>query len=161
LYQLEATRNGLKNKQDNLFDSLALTNDGHIRATLMAKVEELGGMIAEADRDLAAYRRLAADWERKMAILANVQHQVIRYMKKINALRLDNLDDLPFIRTIFLSLGVRLTVSRENGTFEYGVEFNLGADAVKPWFPADTVDAVPVTLTGTSTPTPRRRSARR
>jgi DNA invertase Pin-like site-specific DNA recombinase len=160
LHQLEATRNALKNKQDNLFDSLALTNDAHIRATLMAKVEELGGMIAEADRDLAAYRRLAADWERKTAILANIQHQVMRYMKKINALRLDNLDDLPFIRTIFLSLGVRLTVSRENGVFEYGVEFNLGADAVKPWFPADMVDDVPTTLSGSSTRTPHQRSAR-
>jgi hypothetical protein len=137
LRQLEQTRNGLKTKRDNLFDSLALTNDAYIRTTLMAKVEELGQMIAEAERDLEAYQRLAADWERKAAILKNVQHQVMRYMTKIRDLRLDNPDDTPFIRTIFLSLGVQPIVSTENGHYKFVVEFNLGAGTAKPWFSTD------------------------
>gem|GEM_PF-4304664 len=109
-------------------------------------------MIAEADRDLEAYRRLAADWERKAAILKNVQHQVMRYMTKVRDLRFDNPDDTPFIRTIFLSLGVQPIVSTDNGTYKFVVEFNLGAGTAKPWFsPDDDLDDGGATLTESST----------
>jgi DNA invertase Pin-like site-specific DNA recombinase len=151
LRQLEQTRSGLQNKRDNLFDSLSLTNDAYIRTTLMAKVEELGQMIAEADRDLEAYQRLAADWERKATILKNIQHQVVRYMTRIRNLRLDNPDDLPFFRTIFLSLGVQPIVSTDNGGYKFVVKFNLGAGTAKPWFSPDELDDGGTTLEGSST----------
>jgi DNA invertase Pin-like site-specific DNA recombinase len=140
LSQLKRTRDSFKSKRDNLFDSLALTSDRDTRATLLAKVEEFGAMIAEAERDLEAYERLSADWEKKAAILKNVRLQMRRYTDKVVSLKVDNPDDAPFIRTIILSLGVRPIVRVENGEYKIVIEYNLGAGTAKPWFQSDELD---------------------
>jgi hypothetical protein len=94
-------------------------------------------MIAEAERDLSAYERLAADWEGKLAILANVQYQMKRYAQRVLALKVNNPDDAPFIRAIILSLGVTPVVRVENGDFKVSIEYHLGEGTAKPWFSAE------------------------
>jgi hypothetical protein len=140
LGQLTKTRDTLRSKRDNLIDSLALTDDLDTRTTLLARAKELGQMIAEAERDLEAYARLAADWETKSAILRNVTYQMRRYAERILPLRVDNPNDAPFIRTIILSLGVTPIVSIENGNYKVVNEYHLGAGTAKPWFPTEELD---------------------
>ena len=99
-------------------------------------------MIAEAERDLAAYARLAADWEGKLTILRNVEYQMKRYAKRILALKVNNPDDAPFIRNIILSLGVTPVVRIEDGEYKVTIAYNLGEATAKPWFTAEDVESL-------------------
>ena len=137
LSQLTRTRDSLRAKRDNLIDSVALTDDLDTRTTLLVRAKELGQMIAEAERDLSAYERLAADWEGKLATLRNVEYQMRRHSQRVLALKVNNPDDAPFIRTIILSLGVTPVVRVENGDFKVTIEYHLGEGTAKPWFEAD------------------------
>ncbi len=131
------TREALLSKRANLIDSVALTDDVDTRTTLLARAKELGQMIAEADRDLEAYQRLAANWEAKSAILRNVEYQMKRYAQRVLALKVNSPDDAPFIRNIILSLGVTPVVRIEDGEYKVTIEYNLGEATAKPWFSAE------------------------
>jgi DNA invertase Pin-like site-specific DNA recombinase len=142
LSQLTKTRDALRAKRANIVDSLALADDVDTRVALLARSKEFGEMIAEAERNLEAYTRLAADWDAKMAILRNVAHQMKRYSKHVLALKADNPDDAPYIRTIILSLGVRPIVSQVDGKYTVVIEYNLGEGTAKPWFPPAALEGV-------------------
>ncbi len=81
--------------------------DVDTRITLLARAKDFGQMIAEAERDLWRTRGLRQTGTRKMAILKNIAYQMRRYTARVLALKDDNPDDAPYIRTIILSLGVR------------------------------------------------------
>jgi DNA invertase Pin-like site-specific DNA recombinase len=134
---LKRTVEDFKNRRASLVDSLEGTRDPDTRATLLTRIEQLGQEIRQAESDLKAHELLAADWERKQAVLSNVQMQMIRYLKQVVALDHRNPDDAPFIHNIFLSLGVRHYVSVANGDYEIVIEYNLGAGTARPWFPTD------------------------
>ena len=142
LSQLTRTRDSLRAKRANIVDSLALTDDMDTRVTLLSRAKELSAMIAEAERDLEAYTRLAADWDAKMALLKNVAYQMKRYSAHVLALKEDNPNDAPYVRTIILSLGVQPIVSIDNGVYKVVNEYNLGAGTAKPWFPPGVEDVL-------------------
>jgi hypothetical protein len=142
LSQLTKTRDSLRQKRDNLVASLEMAEDVDTRTTLLARAKELGEMIAEAERDLTAYARLAADWEGKRAILANVAYQMRRYRQWVLALKVDRPEDAPFIRNIILSLEVTPIVRSENGVYKVTIVYNLGEATAKPWFTAEDAEGL-------------------
>jgi DNA invertase Pin-like site-specific DNA recombinase len=139
---LQATRAGLQRKVDNTLDTISNTDNGFARAELTGQLEKLGEAIAQADEELVAHERLAADYEHRRNILSNITAQMLRYLDRIESLDIGNPHDVPFIRNICHSLGVVVLVWDDpgDGDLLVDVSFNLGAATATPWFGADDTD---------------------
>jgi DNA invertase Pin-like site-specific DNA recombinase len=133
-------------KAANLLSAVGDVDDPDLRADLLADLTRTRENLRQAEAELAAYERLAADDARRLALLGNIDLQALRYMKRISDLshrmieatkNPDGLtmEDVESLHTICLSLGVRPVVRRgDDGQLAVKVEFNIGAATGTPWF---------------------------
>jgi DNA invertase Pin-like site-specific DNA recombinase len=156
---LKRDRENLERKRANMLDTISEIDERWKRAPYQAKLEELEEMLHAAEENIVAYEALAADQARQQAILSNVAWQVDRYLRKAGALSLDvirtifdnvDLDTIRFMHAVCESLGVKVTVLDADVPIKLQVEYNLGAAAKQPWFPAPTLNTVPASVIGSS-----------
>ncbi len=153
LKHLQNVRADLARKATNLQATIADTDDPDLRADFLADLKRIRANLQQAEQDLDAYERLAADYERKRALLGDIEYQTKRHMKRILELTkrlptpatpdLDvmTLDDIESMHRICQSLGVRPIVRRfPDGTYTVTVEFNIGSATGVSWFPDDAAE---------------------
>jgi hypothetical protein len=141
---------------NNLYDSLEQIDTRDGRAPILTRIADHQELRRNAEEEIAALRRLAADQARRQELLANIAVQMNFYEDQINwlgerqldrhkklqqygsldpTLDTEHLYEVGLMRTLCQLLGVNVVVcgDREHVT----VEFNFGAATMQPWFPAE------------------------
>lgn len=103
---LEQVRAALVEQRANLADSIARTESAFVRATLEEKLIKLEPDLAEADERLAELHVVAADEERRRAVLADVRRQLGQYTHLLVSLNArPRAQRVPIQRRILRALG--------------------------------------------------------
>lgn len=135
LARLRRMRKKFAERRTNLVDAIADAPNATVRATLMSALATLQEEIEDADRHVSECEAIARDYERRRAILADVDVQAEHYAGILECHDPRDLEDVPMLHDIFCFLGVRVHVKRlDTGALEIRAGLNLGRGVTVPWF---------------------------